>query len=178
MEAAARGALDAGDPGKASARRREPLDSGVPPRPVSGVLQEDGRPVPPLKDRAALLGEVATPSPTIRLRPSSAGDGVAPPPGQRLSGVEHRRPGEEGPGAPRGRDGLPLRPSAGADARYPLPPEPALPAIQLRIGRVEIRGDRATPQAPRPPAPPPPRPRAPAVDLAEYLRRRDAGRRP
>jgi hypothetical protein len=118
--------------------------------------------------------QVSPPAPTIRLRPSAD---QATPPVQPPSRPE-RRGAEEALQAPRGRDGLPLRPSAGADARFPLPPEPALPAIQLRIGRVEIRGDRAAPPAPRPPAPPPPRPRAPAVDLAEYLRRRDAGRRP
>jgi hypothetical protein len=151
--------------------------------------QEGGAPTPPMAGPGApgpresggsttrdITGPAhgAPPAPSIRLRASAD---QATPPVQPPSRPE-RRGAEEAPQAPRGRDGLPLRPSAGADARYPLPPEPALPAIQLRIGRVEIRGDRATPQAPRPPAPPPPRPRAPAVDLAEYLRRRDAGRRP
>lgn len=174
LDARGRGVLDSADARTTPALRREPLDPGASSRPVRGALPGNERATPPAKDRATPSGEVATPAPApaIRLRPS-ADEGVAP----SMQRPE-RRGADEGSRAPRSRDGLPLRPSAGADTHLPLPSEPTLPAIQLRIGRVEIRGDRAAPPAPRPPSPPPPRPRAPAVDLAEYLRRRDAGRRP
>lgn len=59
----------------------------------------------------------------------------------------------------------------------PPPVDPTPPPIQLRIGRLEIRGSAPAPTPRRTPVAPP-QPRPPALDLAEYLRRRSTGRQP
>lgn len=64
-------------------------------------------------------------------------------------------------------------PGPGGVARGGIQQGPAEPVVRISIGRVEIRADRA--DAPRPQRPAP-RPRQPALDLAEYLRRRGGQR--
>lgn len=67
----------------------------------------------------------------------------------------------------------PGSPGQGGVALGRVRPAAAEPVVRISIGRVEIRADRA--DAPRPPRPAS-RPRPPALDLAEYLRRRGGQR--
>jgi hypothetical protein len=113
-------------------------------------------------------------SPAPVLRPLPATPSMPGSLTPAVPGAEDVRGAREGASRPEQPPVVHLRPAP--RPRGPeTAPEPA--PVQLRIGRVEIRGNEPAPTHRRTPLPPP-QPRSPALDLAEYLRRRNHGRRP